>query len=337
MQVRISETYDLSTQVGKMGLIAVHTPSFDAIKGAWGGLAKNHKFMRLVNCDITMACASMLPADPLQIGTEAGDIAPQDMFNPILFKAVSNDSYNNMVNRIMYLTEQSASTGVQPSSIGASNDDSFGIDASTNADPYQIYYSLLSDKDGWKKAMPQSGLQMKGLYPIVFSVVNTIGNQSQFNHDMGLDNQVYNVGGPNAQTPGVGLSAVNLGTNMRGPSIRMPKIPTFMLGPGGATLHDQYSNTSHKGVTPEIPKCYVAVIIMPPAKLNKLYYRLKVTWTVEFSEPRTLNAIAAWDALANYSVNVYGTDYVEQSKTMSTTLNTVDAKDANAELVMEGV
>lgn len=337
MQVRISETYDLSTQVGKMGLIAVHTPSFHAISGAWGGLAKNHKFMRLVNCDITMACASMLPADPLQIGTEAGDIAPQDMFNPILFKAVSNDSYNNMVNRIMYLTEESASTGVQPSSIGASNDDAFGIDASTNADPYQIYYSLLSDKDGWKKAMPQSGLQMKGLYPIVFSVVNTIGNQSQFNHDAGLDNQVYNVGGPNAQTPGVGLAATQLGTNMRGPSIRMPKIPTFMLGPGGATLHDQYANTTHKGVTPEIPKCYVAVIIMPPAKLNKLYYRLKVTWTVEFSEPRTLNAIAAWDALANYSASVYGTDYAEQSKTMSTTLNTVDAKDANAELVMEGV
>ena len=99
MQVRISETYDLSTQVGKMGLIAVHTHSFHAISGAWGGLAKNHKFMRLVNCDITMACASMLPADPLQIGTEAGDIAPQDMFNPILFKGGSSRSGRGLHSR----------------------------------------------------------------------------------------------------------------------------------------------------------------------------------------------------------------------------------------------
>lgn len=337
MQVRISETYDLSTQVGKMGLVAVHTPSFDAIRMAWGGLAKNHKFMRLVGCDITMACASMLPADPLQIGTEAGDIAPQDMFNPILYKAVSNDSYNNIINRIMYLTENSASTGRQPSSIGASNDDNFGVDGSTNADPFEIYYALLSDKDGWRKSMPQSGLQMQGLYPIVFSVVNTIGNQTQFNTDSGLDQNIYNIGSANAETPGVTAMPLTLGVNMRGPAMRMPKIPTFMLGPGRSTFHDQYSQIDAVGTVPEIPKCYVAAIIMPPAKLNRLYYRMKVTWTVEFTEPRSLTAIASWDALASYGVITYGTDYVQQSSLMSTTLNSVDARDADAQLVMEGV
>ncbi|ADB24814.1 ORF9 [Chimpanzee stool associated circular ssDNA virus] len=89
MFVKVSETYDLSTQTDKMGFVGIHTPEGKLVYNMWSGLFKNFRKFRYASCDVTMACASMLPADPLQIGVEAGDIAPQDMFNPILYKAVS--------------------------------------------------------------------------------------------------------------------------------------------------------------------------------------------------------------------------------------------------------
>ena len=97
VSVKISETYDLSTVIGSLGVIGIHTPSAAAIGRLWSGFQQNYRFMKFTGCDVSMACASMLPADPLQIGTESGDIAPADMFNPILYKAVSNESFENIL------------------------------------------------------------------------------------------------------------------------------------------------------------------------------------------------------------------------------------------------
>ena len=73
--VKVSETYDLSTKIGKMGIVGIHTPDSDLITRHYGGFIQNMKFAKFVKCDVAMACASMLPADPLQIGMEAGSIA----------------------------------------------------------------------------------------------------------------------------------------------------------------------------------------------------------------------------------------------------------------------
>lgn len=332
MQVRISETYDLSTQVGKMGLVAIHTPSMMSIVRLWGGLVKNFKFFRFVNCDVTMACASMLPADPLQIGTEAGDIAPQDMFNPILYKAVSNDSFNNIVNRIMVYQDNSA-TSNSPSVVSVNNPN-FGL-TQTQTD-FDLYYSLLADKNGWKKSMPQTGLSLKGLYPMVFSVLNTLGHQGipfwKATPATTDDPDTVNTAPEIGKTGGV--QGLGIGRFMRGPAMRMPRISTAVLNtsaPGldtdDGTLQLQYF---------DVPPCYVAAMVLPPAKLNRLYYRLKVTWTIEFTEPRSLIEIMEFQNQAELGKTFYGTDYATQSKVASTKTSMVDTKDANVELVMEG-
>ena len=64
VQVRISETYDLSTKVGKMGIVGIHTPTGGLIDKMWSGLVLQTDRFRFVKCDVAMACASMLPADP---------------------------------------------------------------------------------------------------------------------------------------------------------------------------------------------------------------------------------------------------------------------------------
>ena len=137
MFVKVSETYDLSTQTDKMGFVGIHTPEGKLVYNMWSGLFKNFRKFRYASCDVTMACASMLPADPLQIGVEAGDIAPQDMFNPILYKAVSNDSMSTLLNRL-YVGKAASTSAIAKNSVVAQNDEEFGYDASNDVDQFAI-------------------------------------------------------------------------------------------------------------------------------------------------------------------------------------------------------
>lgn len=364
MFCKVSETYDLSTQLNKMGLLAIHTPDLKLFAKHWGGAMLNHKKFRFVKCDVAMACASMLPADPLQIGVEAGDLAPQDMFNPILYKAVSNDSYNNLLNYLMIkyniFNPNVPAGSVGKNSLVADNDTVFKENAAkpTEVSQWDMYYGLLSNTAGWKKAMPQAGLEMRGLYPIVYSLVSNLGN-GQGIYSSGTDNSDVTVSGSGMlanewQIGRTGQSAgTTVGAQFRGPSMRMPPLPTKYL----------YDDTSGKVVgsvvmkysppvkynsddvndyymplgIPYIPPCYVGVIILPPAKLNKLYYRLKVTWTIELIEPESITSVTSWSDLASIGSQSYGTDYVAQSKATPARTAMVDTDGAEIEKVMEGL
>lgn len=318
--VKISETYDLSTKVDTMGIIGIHTPSIAQVQKVWGNLLNSFKFMKFVGCDVTMACASMLPADPLQIGVEAGKIAPQDMFNPILFKAVSNDSYNTIQARIM---------NADPISAG-NYDGSLVREEYDESNAFNVYYGLLADPDGWRKAMPQSGLQMTGLYPIVYSVVNTYGNQVMHNADGVITEPLDEVAGADTTIVDAPFKAFTF----RGPSMRMPAIPTKMLTHVIATGDFPYEGTSLMDT--QIPPTYVGCIITPPAKLNVLYYRLKVTWHIEFSGLISKLEFGTMSEIAQVGNTTYGTDYTSQSSKMDALTSSVDVKDADVELVMTG-
>lgn len=85
-----------------------------------------------------------------------------------------------------------------------------------------------------------------------------------------------------------------------------------------------------------IPTAYVAIVVLPPAKQNQLYYRLKVTWTIEFSSPRSMTEVLTWRSLANLGEQSYGTDYATQSKVMAVTTDMVDTQGADINKIMEG-
>ena len=336
--VKISETYDLSTKVGRMGFVGIHTPTGGLIDKLWSGLVLQYKKFRFVKCDVAMACASMLPADPLQIGVEAGAIAPQDMFNPILYRAVSNDTMNSFLSFLQNCAETS---GVIPTvnkgSVIDVNDADFKLADDTMADQFQMYYGLLSS-DGWRKAMPQSGLTMGGLYPLVFQVVNQYG----LNGPMG--NAVTQIPAlPVDATSGVpvsedGATVQNIGTaNLRGPSMRMPAIDTMYFEDTDIS-QDVVPNKRafvHSN-TGEVPPAYVGLIVLPPAKLNQLYYRLKVTWTIEFTGLRPFTEIGSWTTTYFIGGDAYGTDYAAQSKAMASKTAMVDTTGSDIVKIMEG-
>lgn len=316
VMVRVSETYDLSTQVNKTGLIGIHTPPTTVLSGLWAGFFQNYRFYRIVGCDVTLACASVLPADPLQIGEEAGDIAPQDMFNPLLFKAVSNESFNALIARMYSVGDVHMKNGANSGSISAGE-----LPAITGYDSFDFYYGLLADADGWKKAMPQSGLSMKALYPLVYQVLNNYGptqNESEVAGTTAIGRS------PFVQDNGNISYATNGAKFLKGNAMRMPRIPTKGMSVSGATT--TIENNSY-------PKTYVGCIVMPPAKSHKLYYRMRVTWTFEFMEPRPTSDTSFVD-LAEAGGQHYGSDYAEQSRVMTEKTDIVDTKDVCIEKVM---
>ena len=339
VQVRISETYDLSTKVGRMGFVGIHTPTGGLIDKLWSGLVLQCKKFRFVKCDVAMACASMLPADPLQIGVEAGAIAPQDMFNPILYRAVSNDTMNSFLSFLQNCAETSGvlPTVDQGSVIEVNNADfKLASDDTANVDQFQMYYGLLAS-EGWRKAMPQSGLTMNGLYPLVYQVVNQFG----LNGPMG--NNVTQIPAvPVDATSGNpvsvnGATVQNISTaNLRGPSMRMPAIDTMYFEETDISA-DVVPNKRafvHSN-TGEVPPAYVGLIVLPPAKLNQLYYRLKVTWTVEFTGLRPLTDIGSWKSILAVGGDAYGTDYTKQSQAMASKTAMVDTTGSDIVKIME--
>lgn len=369
MIVRVSETYDLSTKPEKMGLLGIHTPNGRLVYEMWKGFFQNYRKMKFVGCDVAMACASMLPADPLQIGVEAGDIAPQDMFNPILYKAVSNDSMSNLLNKIYAAGGVlDASTWLNKNSVSSENTPAFGYSSTQDVDQFAMYYGLLSDTSGWKKAMPQAGLQMKGLVPLTFSLLATQG-QPSVSGSLGISSLYYPGDGDNSEDTKIISRATTMGRYMRGDTRRMPSVDTMVMTYDGFSNNSEAlgvypANNSGSGpvvgsnfiLTPsepgranstlivpnlDVPNCFVAAIVLPPAKLNRLYYRLKVTWSIEFSGPRPLTDLTNWYGLALVGTHSYGSDYLTQSPLITkgeskNQQSMVDAGDMEITKVMEG-
>ena len=324
MFVKVSETYDLSTKTDKMGLLGIHTPDGKLVYSMWKGLFQNFRKMRYVSCDVAMACASMLPADPLQIGVEAGDIAPQDMFNPILYKACSNDSMSNLLNRI-YATRDLDNDGSE-NSVTADNSPEFHFDSTWDIDQFAMYYGLLADTDGWRKAMPQAGLEMTNLVPLTWTLLATQGQPSVIGSLGAESNKVlYPDSGENEDYTKIKVDSKILGRYMRGDTRRMPAFDTMVMTSDGSynnSAKSTYVSANNSGSVPmlgnsssdfpmdpwhrenlivpnlDAPNCFVGAIVLPPAKLNRLYYRLKVTWTVEFTQPRPLTDLTNWYGLA---------------------------------------
>lgn len=320
--VAYTETYDLRTTKSYMGMIGIHTPSASQIANLYSGLFDNYKYVRVKSCNVAMACASLLPADPLQVGTETGDIAPQDLFNPILYRAVSNDGMNQITSVVYGLTNK-----ITNGTAGYSQD----AFASATADQEQnMYYGLLADPS-WRKAMPQSGLNMRGLYPMVYQVVNTFGNtiipsSAGSLNSIGTVTETAVSGGNDQDSYSLDSKA----TTFRGPSMRMPRVPTWV---GKTTsITNVFSGDPSSRVT--LPTTYVAAIVLPPAKLHVLYYRLRVTWYIEFTSVCTIGEHRGFGALITQGVNTYASDYSVQSKSMDETSDTVDSRGMGLDKVM---
>lgn len=321
--VKVRETYDLHTLQNKMTVIGVHTPKAGIIKRNYPGLLMQCKSYRPVSCDIRLACASMLPLDPQGVGLGEGDVAPEDVFNPILYKAVSNFSMSQIEAFIHGNYNGWTSSG---DSLDSTND---GL----TSDDFNIYYGLLADTHGWKHANPQAGLSMENVRPLVYE-------------------QVYNLGGVGVtDRAGVGVAAniniptpdgtyMSIGANsFRGKAKEMPWLncTTGFVGSGtlntaapgfdyGNSTSDPLPVNAQLGVP--APKIMCACICIPPSRLHQLFFRMVVEWTLEFSSIRSLGEITTFAGLAQIGNSQHVIDYdFGESKILAAETDFVDTTD----------
>lgn len=323
--VKVTETYDMKTTVGKIGILGIHTPDIDLVRRLYPGLLKNYKFIRFKKCDVVGACASVLPADPLQVGVSAGEVAPEDMFNPILYKAVTNESFDTLVSRVMRagadITGAGSMAWDQPSTSNWTSDVAF-----------KVYYALLSENGTFRKAMPQSGFEIKNLVPICHTVVSNYGNLSPINN-LAMDDVEENVQYvPDLTTTQVvneaftSTSGYEAGVVFRGKPVRMPRIPIHYGLEAWDTIPD-----------PDMVKTMVACMIVPPAKLHEFYYRVRVSWLVSFEGLMSTNYVGNGTVLYNNGSWAYAKNFTYSSskESLDSTTSTIDATSVDIDKIME--
>lgn len=297
--VKVRETYDLHTTRNKMTVIGIHTPKSDIIKRNYPGLLLQCKAYRPVSCDVRLACASIQPLDPLGVGTSEGDVAPEDVFNPLLYKAMSNLGMSQLEARINAL-----SLGIGDRDVAGSTAVVDTSHVTSQSDEFNLYYGLLAETHNWKHASPQAGLSMNGLRPLVFEMVYNVGdNVGDTEHIGGSSSVSYPVA--NGSKDSFTVRA------LRGRAKEMPFINTSSYSlqlSEGAGVSDTYQRPGFKVNTPtaEANNCEVDVpflnvvvgaIIVPPSRLHELFYRMVVEWTIEFSAIRSLADITDWTGL----------------------------------------
>lgn len=304
--VKVRETYDLHTVTNKMSVIGIHTPNAGIIKRNYPGLLMQCKAYRPVSCDVRVACASMLPADPQQIGLTEGDIAPEDLFNPILYKALSNQGMSQVEARIASMGSGSVNLSIDGDTADAKLD---GMLGDTLTDEFNLYYGLLSDTNAWRHANPQAGLEMRGLKPLVYNMLYTVGDNRGV-YSTGSSTEAGSFAAPAED----GSRLTPYGYMFKGRPEPMPMLNCTSYNAG--TSHIGFSDDSimnAEGVVPA-PLVYVGAIIVPPSRLHQLFYRMVVEWTLEFSKVRSINEITNWTG-----IQTIGSETHYQSYDYSTT------------------
>lgn len=292
--VKVRETYDLHTLPNKMTVIGIHTPANDIIKKNYPGLLMQCKMYRPVSCDVRVACASMLPVDPLQVSTAEGDIAPEDLFNPILYKTMTNVGMSQIEARVHAYRDNS--TG-----IGVGNTADYTLTEMTSAtDEFPLYYGLLSDTNGWRHASAQSGFSMTGVKPLVSEIL--VSNGQNRNDGDVLGTNLQNITGFAAPAADGTSTAFN-SVVFKGNSKPMPFINTTSYSVSSTIANTSSSigfpNTVYNdSVIVPAPKLYCACIIVPPSRLHQLFYRMVVEWTLEFTKIRSICELMDWNGLA---------------------------------------
>lgn len=306
--VKVRETYDLHTLKSKMSVIGIHTPGGNIVKRNYPGLLMQCKGYRPVSCDVAVACASMMPLDPLGIGTTEGDVAPEDVFNPILYKAVSNWSMSQI--------EQYMHTGLPNQALASVDYDNDGV----TDDDFPLYYGLLSQTHEWKHANPQQGLRMSGLKPLVYETYQSIG-------DNGVTGAIGIQSIGNDDAPG-GIIPVQ---TFRGRAHELPMLNTTVPQVSGSpgAVDTSSAGFGAFGVNAELsvpsPKIFCGLIIVPPSRLHQLFYRMVVEWTLEFSQIRPLGDITTWAGLQAMGNNTHWMSYdFGTSKVLTDTSEMVD-------------
>lgn len=107
----------------------------------------------------------------------------------------------------------------------------------------------------------------------------------------------------------------------------MPRFPLQLF---------QHTGTGNVTDYPDM-ETFVACLVLPPAKLHEFYYRMRVTWTVEFTNLISTTDYGTIAKVKQNGVVSYDANYsFAQSKTrLDTQTDMVDTTDVTIKKIME--
>lgn len=317
-----TEVYDVCTRAGTPTMIGIHTPTSSRPLALMSGLWTQFKKVRYSGCKVSMVPASTLPADPLQLSTDASQldsIDPRDMLNPVLFRGYIGESLGYFLDNAL----GTVVTGYTRSPY-SSMDVSTASSSSANANFKSWYYQNLISRE-WKKTSVQSGFSKSGLHPRIWSLgvdhpllpvqiseasalaygptvdtwpqppMSAIQNSANSNISTSQANSVY-VG---TTLP----STVDEATTPTDTGEYQPKSPTFRtiksvpLGWQDTITNNSIVPTNNygggsKNITTgdvhytNIGKHFMALIVLPPSEKTIFYFRMVVKHYYEFKNFR---------------------------------------------------
>ncbi|APA32001.1 capsid protein [Human feces-associated smacovirus] len=347
------EILDVNTVKGNVTVIGIHTPTGSTpVRRLSGFFAQFRKF-RYKGCSVQVVPAATLPADPLQVGFEAGEnqIDMRDMLNPILFHGTHGESLQVAWNNIFVNPNRfdGSASGNSSYKTGAGFDASDLTFADSTNNPVETqYYQAITDRT-WRKFGIQSTFKLPFMSPRVWkasTIYPILPNGYQQNGSMNtgdtplpegfLPPGTYfdNYDGRGLTMPIDGQGHIldqkwmSSGTTPLGwlPTVTMPRVD-----PNNATSVTLAPRTL-------LPKIFMGILVLPPSYLQELYFRVIVTHYYEFKGFTASLAPASEmpDVKGTYenavkqtaaTSNVMALDEVEDSTLESPTANVVRISD----------
>jgi hypothetical protein len=289
------EILDVNTVKGNVTVIGIHTPTGNTPVRRLSGFFSQFRKFRYKGCSVQVVPAATLPADPLQVGFEAGEntIDMRDMLNPILFHGTHGESlqiaWNNIFvnpNRYDSYPNPNYNGYIEGAAFDAT-DLEFGNTTLSTIETQ--YYQAITDRS-WRKFGIQSTFKLPFMSPRVWKA-STIYPILQ---NGGLEEGSMNTG-PNYAGGTLPLGSIFDSGNGKGLSQEIDEAQHVLdqkwmssgTTPLGWLPTVTFPNVkSSTQVTPApatvLPKIFMGILVLPPSYLQELYFRVIVTHYYEF-------------------------------------------------------
>lgn len=307
-----TEVYDFGTKAGQVTVVGIHTPQGTKPSTMLGGFFSQFRKFKYTGCKVTIVPAAQLPADPLQVSYEAGELVidPRDMLNPVMFHGCYGDSLNQALN-VAYTNTKSYSD------VGFETDSLFSVDDPFNGTGWEqtaedAYYAALSDPT-WRKFGIQQGMRLPFMSPRVWKTATNVplfpsetnaegyqvGDMHSYEVMLEISNQLKAAGQTGLPADMIHdgmffnpameyLTGRNdtAGTNLTtSPSwfsagtMKLGWMPTYL-----SRQVDGVASQVLPYVRTQVPKVFMGVLILPPSYKQELYFRMSITHYFEFKD-----------------------------------------------------
>lgn len=324
-----SEVYDFGTKAGQVTVVGIHTPVGTRPSNMLYGFFTQFRKFRYTGCKVTIVPAAQLPADPLQVSYEAGELVidPRDMLNPVMFHGCFGDNLNAALNVAYTNTKSYTDVGFETDSL-ISVDQPFKPSGPIwQSGAEDAYYAALSDPS-WRKYGIQQGMRLPPMTPRVWKAATNmpilpdtdrdggVGSMGSYDILLKISDQLKAAG----QT---GLAANEIhdgmffnpalefntgfenGTHkltgspqwMSAGTTRLGWLPTAM--PNQVDIPAQVQQLQ-AWVRTGLPKVFMGILLLPPSYKQELYFRMSIQHYFEFKD---FSASLPWSRKA-YSENL---------------------------------